>query len=169
MNMKKADLSGRLSQKGTTIAVAAIVLFVIIGIIVAVAWHSTYINMREAKIVNVSASPKVNAIYATGTPGYLGYNYSTDKQSVDLNKVVSISDGARLVVKKAVTLDLTAQATNFVLPVADGQEYIVYLEVVSDGNIRRQNYVLEIRQENHLVGNPEGNNLIVPDMKGLPA
>lgn len=167
--MKKTDLSGRLSQKGTTIAVAAVILFVIIGIIVAVAWHSTYINMREAKIVNVSASPKNDAIYATGTPGYLAYNYSADKSSIDLTKIVSVSDGARLAVKKVILLDLTEQKTNTVLSVADGQEYIVYLEVVSDGNIRRQNYVLEIRQENHLAGNPEGNDIIVPDLKGIPA
>lgn len=167
--MKKTDLSGRLSQKGTTIAVAAVILFVIIGIIVAVAWHSTYINMREAKIVNVSASPKNDVIYATGTPGYLAYNYSADKSSIDLTKIVSVSDGARLAVKKVILLDLTEQKTNTVLSVADGQEYIVYLEVVSDGNIRRQNYVLEIRQENHLAGNPEGNDIIVPDLKGIPA
>ena len=152
--MAKIDLNEKLSKKTSTIIVLAIVLFVIVGIIVAVAAHSTYIKGKEAKIVKVSASPIKDGLYATKTPSYLGYNYSDGVKTIDLTKIVSVSKGATLSVKKVLTKDLKP-VSGTVLDVANGQGYLVSVSVTSDGNYRKNGYVIQIESEHILIEGPE--------------
>ena len=152
--MAKIDLNEKLSKKTSTIIVLAIVLFVIVGIIVAVAAHSTYIKGREAKIVKVSASPIKDGLYATKTPSYLGYNYSDGVKTIDLTKIVSVSKGATLSVKKVLNANLEP-VSGTVLDVANGQGYLVYVSVMSDGNYRKNGYVIQIESEHTLIEGPE--------------
>ncbi|MBR1624692.1 MAG: hypothetical protein IJ676_03000 [Clostridia bacterium] len=152
--MAKIDLNEKLSKKTSTIIVLAIVLFVIVGIIVAVAAHSTYIKGREAKIVKVSASPIKDGLYATKTPSYLGYNYSDGVKTIDLSKIVSVSKGATLSVKKVLTKDLKP-VSGTVLDIANGQGYLVSVSVTSDGNYRKNDYVIQIESEHTLIEGPE--------------
>ena len=152
--MAKIDLNEKLSKKTSTIIVLAIVLFVIVGIIVAVAAHSTYIKGREAKIVKVSASPIKDGLYATKTPSYLGYNYSDGVKTIDLTKIVSVSDGATLSVKKVLNANLEP-VSGTVLDVESGQGYLVYVSVMSDGNYRKNGYVIQIESEHTLIEGPE--------------
>lgn len=153
--MKKIDLSERLNQKNTAIAITAIILFVVIGIIVAVAWHSTYLNTREVKITNITSSPEVEQLYTTAKPGYIGYNYKAGTKTVDLNKIIQTSKGARLVIENVVLLHVsTPQENDPVLSVQEGQEYIVIIKIMLDGTTRKQSYILGIKQENHLVEGP---------------
>ena len=152
--MAKIDLNVKLSKKTSTIIVLAIVLFVIVGIIVAVAAHSTYIKGREAKIVKVSASPIKDGLYATKTPSYLGYNYSDGVKTIDLTKIVSVSKGATLSVKKVLNANLEP-VSGTVLDVANGQGYLVYVSVMSDGNYRKNGYVIQIESEHTLIEGPE--------------
>lgn len=152
--MAKIDLNEKLSKKTSTIIVLAIVLFVIVGIIVAVAAHSTYIKGREAKIVKVSASPIKDGLYATKTPSYLGYNYSDGVKTIDLTKIVTVSKGATLSVKKVLTKDLEP-VSGTVLDVASGQGYRVYVSVTSDGNYRKNGYVIQIESEHTLIEGPD--------------
>ena len=152
--MAKIDLNEKLSKKTSTIIVLAIVLFVIVGIIVAVAAHSTYIKGKEAKIVKVSASPIKDGLYATKTPSYLGYNYSDGVKTIDLSKIVSVSKGATLSVKKVLTKDLKP-VSGTVLDVANGQGYLVSVSVTSDGNYRKNDYVIQIESEHTLIEGPE--------------
>lgn len=152
--MAKIDLNEKLSKKTSTIIVLAIVLFVIVGIIVAVAAHSTYIKGREAKIVKVSASPIKDGLYATKTPSYLGYNYSDGVKTIDLTKIVSVSKGATLSVKKVLNANLEP-ISGTVLDVANGQGYRVYVSVMSDGNYRKNGYVIQIESEHTLIEGPE--------------
>lgn len=153
--MAKIDLNEKLSKKTSTIIVLAIVLFVIVGIIVAVAAHSTYIKGREAKIVKVSASPIKDGLYATKTPSYLGYNYSDGVKTIDLTKIVSVSKGATLSVKKVLTAKDLKPVSGTVLDVASGQGYLVYVSVTSDGNYRKNGYVIQIESEHTLIEGPE--------------
>ena len=152
--MAKIDLNEKLSKKTSTIIVLAIVLFVIVGIIVAVAAHSTYIKGREAKIVKVSASPIKDGLYATKTPSYLGYNYSDGVKTIDLTKIVTISKGATLSVKKVLNANLEP-VSGTVLDVANGQGYLVSVSVTSDGNYRKNGYVIQIESEHILIEGPE--------------
>lgn len=152
--MAKIDLNEKLSKKTSTIIVLAIVLFVIVGIIVAVAAHSTYIKGKEAKIVKVSASPIKDGLYATKTPSYLGYNYSDGVKTIDLTKFVTISKGATLSVKKVLNANLEP-VSGTVLDVANGQGYLVYVSVMSDGNYRKNGYVIQIESEHTLIEGPE--------------
>ena len=152
--MAKIDLNEKLSKKTSTIIVLAIVLFVIVGIIVAVAAHSTYIKGREAKIVKVSASPIKDGLYATKTPSYLGYNYSDGVKTIDLTKIVTVSKGATLSVKKVLNANLEP-VSGTVLDVANGQGYLVYVSVMSDGNYRKNGYVIQIESEHTLIEGPE--------------
>lgn len=152
--MAKIDLNEKLSKKTSTIIVLAIVLFVIVGIIVAVAAHSTYIKGKEAKIVKVSASPIKDGLYATKTPSYLGYNYSDGVKTIDLTKIVSVSKGATLSVKKVLNANLEP-VSGTVLDVANGQGYLVYVSVMSDGNYRKNGYVIQIESEHTLIEGPE--------------
>ena len=152
--MAKIDLNEKLSKKTSTIIVLAIVLFVIVGIIVAVAAHSTYIKGKEAKIVKVSASPIKDGLYATKTPSYLGYNYSDGVKTIDLTKIVTVSKGATLSVKKVLTKDLKP-VSGTVLDVANGQGYLVSVSVTSDGNYRKNDYVIQIESEHTLIEGPE--------------
>ena len=152
--MAKIDLNEKLSKKTSTIIVLAIVLFVIVGIIVAVAAHSTYIKGKEAKIVKVSASPIKDGLYATKTPSYLGYNYSDGVKTIDLTKIVTISKGATLSVKKVLNANLEP-VSGTVLDVANGQGYLVSVSVTSDGNYRKNGYVIQIESEHILIEGPE--------------
>lgn len=152
--MAKIDLNEKLSKKTSTIIVLAIMLFVIVGIIVAVAAHSTYIKGREAKIVKVSASPIKDGLYATKTPSYLGYNYSDGVKTIDLTKIVTVSKGATLSVKKVLNANLEP-VSGTVLDVANGQGYRVYVSVMSDGNYRKNSYVIQIESEHTLIEGPE--------------
>ena len=152
--MAKIDLNEKLSKKTSTIIVLAIVLFVIVGIIVAVAAHSTYIKGKEAKIVKVSASPIKDGLYATKTPSYLGYNYSDGVKTIDLTKIVSVSKGATLSVKKVLNANLEP-VSGTVLDVANGQGYLVSVSVTSDGNYRKNGYVIQIESEHILIEGPE--------------
>ena len=97
-----------------------------------------------------------DGLYETKTPSYLGYNYSDGVKTIDISKIVTVSSGATLNVKKVLTKDLTP-VSGSVLDVSNGQGYLVSVSVTSDGGYRKNDYVIQIESEHTLIEGPAVN------------
>ncbi|MBO4538836.1 MAG: hypothetical protein J5781_01055 [Clostridia bacterium] len=99
--MKKFDLDQKLSKKATTIAVCAIVCFVLLGIIGAILGGVFYTKGQEAKITNYSTSQ--NASFRMRNDGTLVYIYE-QPSVLDVCDVIAVSKNANMTVLRAETL-----------------------------------------------------------------
>ena len=159
--MRKIDLSARLSPKNTLIPVACIVLFVVIGFIAAVVGHRTFVNSREAKIINISYSTS-EKFFMREDGLNLVYKYSSSDDEVDLSKIVSLSDGATFRIGAVLDKDGNkTDHTGVVFDVSDSEKYFVILNVKSLGGVHSNGYIVEIVSEDDF--DPESPSLVIPE------
>ncbi len=138
----KINLNGKLSKKGTIIALALVAAFVLAGIVGAVVGHKSYIDKQGAEIVNAPFTEGVS-LRRRADMTYV-YVYEENAESVDVTKVLELSKGASMRVQKVVNESGVALPTHSVINVKENRHSFVLLQVTSDGGAHVRSYVLEI-------------------------
>lgn len=143
--MKKIDFNKKLSKKQTTIAIAAIACFVILGILCAALGGISYEKNQEAKIVNYSSSG--DASLRLRNNGALVYVYK-EPTVFSLTNVLELSKGATLNVVRAESVpDKAPVAGKTEIDPSATPHVTVFLQVKSRSGRKTTDYVLEIVSE----------------------
>lgn len=144
--MKKTDLDKKLNKKQTTIAVTAVAVFVLLGILAAILGNVFYLKNQEAKIVNYSSSS--DSPLRLRNNGALVYVYK-EPTAFSLNDALELSKGATMVVVRAESIpDKTALPAKAEIDPSATPHAMVFLQVKSRSGQKTTDYVLEIVSQN---------------------
>ena len=144
--MKKADLTEKLTKKQTTIAVIAVAVFVLLGILAAILGNVFYLKNQEAKIVNYSSSS--DSALRLRNNGALVYVYK-EPTAFSLNDVLELSKGATMTVVRAESVpDKTVLPAQTEIDPSATPHLTVFLQVKSRSGQKTTDYVLEIVSQN---------------------
>ena len=142
--MKISALNEKLSVKSTVIAISAVILFLIAGIIASVLGGITFYNSKEAKIINYSVSPQ-DAFHLRKDGTTLVYKYQNGTENVDVDKIIKLSKNASYKILAAYDGNNNQlNNTSSVLNTAENQRYFLLINVSSEYGFVQNGYLLEI-------------------------
>ena len=140
--MKKIDLNERLNKTATIICIVAVIVFVLVGCIVASVIGQKYYSSLKSEILNYKNTASSGDFYMT-TDGYLVFKYNGN--SIDLNKVCELSNEGAIYVRSVLDenkTSVTLSDNKCVINTNNQGIYYVFFDVINTISSTKQSYRL---------------------------